>query len=66
MKISMLLRTAMINNGLHTAEGLARLSGVNVTTVRRALDGKNVGINSVLIMIDRMGYQLSISLKGDS
>ena len=62
----MLLRTAMINNGLHTAKELERLSGVNVTTVRRALDGKNVGINSVSIMLDRMGYQLSIDLKGNA
>ena len=66
MKISVLIKTAMANKGVNNGTELAKLSGVPYSTVIRALNDGNIGANVVIEMLDCLGYQLSISLKGGS
>ena len=64
IKTKVLIKTAMANKGINNGTELARLSGVPYSTVIRALNDGNIGANVVIEMLDHMGYQLSISLKG--
>ena len=57
MKVEALLVMAMKNEGI-TAGDLEKLSGVKYRTILNALDGRNVGIKSVVAMFRAMGYQL--------
>ena len=64
MKISKLIRTAMANKGVKNATELSKLSGVQYSAVIRALNDGNISVNLVIEMLDCLGYQLSIALKG--
>jgi len=57
MKAEALLVMAMKNEGI-TANELEGMSGVKYRTILNALDGKNVGIKSIVAMFTAMGYQL--------
>ncbi len=57
MKVEALLVMAMKNEGV-TAGDLETLSGVKYRSILNALDGRNVGIKSVVAMFTAMGYQL--------
>ena len=63
MKISQLIYTAMASKGIKTATELHKLSGVSYGTVTRALNDENVGVKSVVELLDFMGYQLKAEVK---
>ena len=58
MKISVLLKTAMMNREVKNAVELSELSGVTYGVVIRALNDENVGVLSIVSMLDCMGYKL--------
>ena len=64
MKISKLLKTAMLAKDIKNGTELAKLSGVPYGTTIRALNDENVGVLSVLELLDYMGYQLGATVKG--
>ena len=66
MKISVILKTAMLNKGVKNATELSALSGVTYGTVARAVNDENVGVSHVIKMLDSMGYQLGATAKGVS
>ena len=63
MKISVLLKTAMMNKGIKHATELSKLTGVTYGTVARAVNDENVGIVVVVELLDFMGYQLTAEVK---
>lgn len=63
MKVSTVIRMAMLNEGVKSAKALADMSGITYGTVDRALHDKNVGISVVVKLLDCMGYQLKAELK---
>ena len=58
MKVSQLLKTAMVNKGIKNATELSKLTGVTYGTVARAINDENVGVKVVVELLDYMGYQL--------
>ena len=58
MKISKILKTAMLAKDIKNATDLAALSGVTYGTTARALNDENVGIVAVIKLLDYMGYEL--------
>ena len=65
MKISKILKTAMLERNIKNATELAKLSGVKYSTTIRALNDGNVGIVAVVDLLDHMGYELGVTIKGD-
>lgn len=63
MKISVLLKTAMMNKGIKNATELSKLTGVTYGTVARAINDENVGVVVVVELLDFMGYQLKAEVK---
>lgn len=63
MKISEILRTAMIKKGIKNASELSRLTGIKYGTVARAINDQNVGIVVIADLLDFMGYQLKAEVK---
>ena len=64
MKISAILKTAMIARNIKNATELSALSGVTYGTTARALNDENVGVLAVIQLLDHMGYQMSATVKG--
>ena len=64
MKISKILKTAMLAKDIKNATELSSLSGVTYGTTARALNDENVGVVAVIQLLDYMGYQLSATVKG--
>lgn len=58
MKVSEILRTAMVKEGIVNATELSNRSGISYGTVIRAINDENVGVVVVVELLDFMGYQL--------
>ena len=65
MKISKILKTAMLARDIKNATELSNLSGVKYSTTTRALNDGNVGMLAVVELLDYMGFELSATIKGD-
>ena len=63
MKISQILKTAMVSKGINNATELSKLSGVKYGTVTRVINDENVGIRAIVELLDYMGYQLKAEVK---
>ena len=63
MKISVLVRTVMAKENIKSVRALSKLSGVSYSTVNRVLDDENVGVLSIVKILNSMGYQLKAEVK---
>ena len=63
MKISQILRTAMVAKEIKNATELSKLSGVPYGTTARALNDENVGMLAVVQLVEFMGFELCVKLK---